>query len=128
MKTLLLIGIFIITFLCLPNGAFAGDSYRCGNSLVTTNDTIAEVIAKCGPPFDHRVSSQEVSGTYGGVSSGYRQGYRTYQGTYTGVVKNIDALTYNCGEGTIIHILTFRDGKLQEIRTGGRGSGENHCK
>lgn len=129
MKITTVIIYFLLMLILVPlESSFADSSYRCGDSLVTTGDTIEEVIAKCGAPSGHRVTSHEVSGSYGGNSQYHGRGYRTYQGTYTGVAKDIETLTYNCGEGTIIHILTFKDGKLTDVKTGGRGRGPNQCE
>jgi hypothetical protein len=119
MKKAFVIKFFLLAliFMMMPvNNAFSISSYRCGDVTVNTGNTIEEVIAKCGePPSGRRVDTREVSGTYGG-------------GAFTETAKDVETLVYNCGEGTIIHILTFKGGKLTEINTGDRGTGENLCK
>jgi hypothetical protein len=90
---------FVLAF-CAPK-AFA-DNYRCPNgSIVSSGDSISEVMVKCDPPTNKikRTDSDE---------------------TVRGRVRYIEVeeWTYNEGPHTLVHFLTFRNGVLTEIKTG----------
>lgn len=81
--------------------AFA-DNFRCPNgSIVSTGDSISEVMVKCDPPTNkiRRTDSDETS-----------RGRVRYV--------EVEEWTYNEGPNTLIHILTFRNGILIEVNTG----------
>jgi hypothetical protein len=80
--------------------AFA-DNFRCPNgSIVSTGDSISEVVVKCDPPT-HTIK-------------------RTDSDTIMGRVRYIEVeeWTYNEGPHTLVHYLTFRNGTLTEVKTG----------
>lgn len=88
-------------FVAVASNAFAGD-FRCPNgSIVSTGDSISEVMVKCDPPTNRikRTDSEE---------------------TFRGRVRYIEVeeWTYNEGPHTLVHYLTFRNGVLTEIKTG----------
>ena len=72
-------------------------AFYCGSRLVSVGDTKGEVEARCGKP-----SSRE------GRSS-----------------SKIEEWTYDFGPRALIQILTFKGGKLVEIKTGGYGADSN---
>ena len=81
--------------------AFA-DNFRCPNgSIVSSGDSISEVLVKCDPPTNKikRTDSDE---------------------TIRGRVRYIEVeeWTYNQGPHTLVHYLTFRNGVLTDIKTG----------
>lgn len=85
---------------CAPE-AFA-DNFRCPNgSIVSSGDSISEVMVKCDPPTNKikRTDSED---------------------TFSGRVRYIEVeeWTYNQGPNTLIHFLTFRNGVLIEVKTG----------
>lgn len=89
-----------ILLLCAP-AAFA-DNFRCPNgSIVSSGDSLSEVLVKCDPPTHtiKRTDSDE---------------------TIKGRVRYIEVeeWTYNQGPHTLVHYLTFRNGILTEIKTG----------
>ena len=86
---------------CAASGASA-DNFRCpNNSIVSSGDSISEVIVKCDPPTNKikRTDSDE---------------------TVRGRVRYIEVeeWTYNQGPNTLVHYLTFRNGVLTEVKTG----------
>ncbi len=78
------------------------DNFRCPKgSIVTTGDSISEVMVTCDPPTNKvkRIDSED---------------------TFRGRVRYIEVeeWTYNQGQNTLVHYLTFRNGILAEIKTG----------
>lgn len=81
--------------------ASAGD-FRCPNgSIVSSGDSISEVMVKCDPPTNKVKSTDS-------------------EETVRGRVRYIEVeeWTYNQGPNTLVHYLTFRNGRLVEIKTG----------
>jgi len=100
---IILIAIFFIIV-----SVVQADSFRCGSRVVSTGDSKADVIVKCGPPDYSEVVSFSVSETS---------------------VTKIEAFYYNCGEGRFVHVLTFKGSILVGIKpTGGYGSGPERCE
>jgi hypothetical protein len=90
----------LVLVFCAPD-AFA-DNFRCPNgSIVSSGDSISEVMVKCDLPTNKikRTDSDE---------------------TVRGRVRYIEVeeWTYNEGPHTLVHYLTFRNGVLTEIKTG----------
>ena len=90
----------IILAIC-SNVAFA-DNFRCPNgSIVSSGDSVSEVMVKCDPPTNKikRTDSEN---------------------TFSGRVRYIEVeeWTYNQGPNTLVHYLTFRNGTLTEVKTG----------
>ncbi|MBK5273863.1 MAG: DUF2845 domain-containing protein [Desulfuromonadales bacterium] len=84
--------------------AFA-DNFRCPNgSIVSSGDSISEVLVKCDPPTN-RVKLTDSEDTVKG-----RVRYI-----------EVEEWTYNEGPNTLVHYLTFRNGTLTEVRTGSFG-------
>ena len=96
-----LILVFASVVVFLAPEAFA-DNFRCPNgSIVTSGDSISEVMVKCDPPTNKikRTDSEE---------------------TFRGRVRYIEVeeWTYNQGPNTLVHYLTFRNGLLTEVKSG----------
>lgn len=72
---------------------------RCGGSLVALGETKFEVLAKCGSPYFMSWLSTE---------------------------ENIEQIAYNQGPGTLLKILTFKEGMLASIKDGARVDREIH--
>ncbi len=92
--------------------ASVADSMRCGSRLVTTNDTKAEVLIRCGTP-DWRDQWSEkfiedVVGSYQRRISMERERW-----------------VYNFGPQKFLRFLAFKNGKLVTISTGGYGFHKN---
>lgn len=87
--------------LCCTPKAYA-DNFRCPNgSIVSSGDSISEVMVKCDPPTNKskRTDSDETS-----------RGRVRYI--------EVEEWTYNEGPHTLVHYLTFRNGVLTEVKTG----------
>jgi hypothetical protein len=123
MKVILPLAFVLILF---PAPGFPQSSYRCNDRLVSVGDASGEVLSKCGDPSGRQVLSQ------GGQGFSESRVVRTERGSYVqqGSYEPIPARekwTYNCGDGTEIHILIFEDGKLRTIKTEDRGTGPRRC-
>ena len=78
------------------------DNFRCPNgSIVSTGDSISQVMVTCDPPTNRikRTDSED---------------------TFNGRVRyvEVEEWTYNQGLNTLVHFLTFRNGVLTEVKTG----------
>jgi len=118
---LLLVGAVL---LFLPERAFA---FTCGGKIISDGDFVDVVVAKCGEPTGRRIVKEEHTGSYSGTSTSVGPGRSIQEGTVTGTAQQTEVLTYNCGEGRLIHLLTFKGGKLQKIDTAGHGAGPRRC-
>lgn len=98
MKRLLMLTALLVV--SVPQ-AFA-DNFRCPNgSIVSSGDSISEVMVKCDPPTNKikRTDSED---------------------TERGRVRYIEVeeWTYNEGLNTLIHYLIFKNGVLTDVKTG----------
>jgi len=83
-------------------GQADADIFRCPNgNLVSSGDSISEVVVKCDPP------TNKVKRTEGDETSRGRIRY-----------VEIEEWTYNQGPQSLVHYLIFRDGVLTQVRTG----------
>jgi hypothetical protein len=92
--------ILLAVLTAIVSSAYA-DNFRCPNgSIVSSGDSVSEVIVKCDTPTNKvkRVDSEIVNG-----------GVRNTE---------IEEWTYNEGLHTLVHYLIFRNGTLTEIKTG----------
>lgn len=99
MRRLIITGILVIWGVA---GQAEADIFRCPNgNLVSSGDSISEVVVKCDPPTN-KVKRIE--------------GNETARGRIRYV--EVEEWTYNLGPQTLVHYLIFRDGILVEVRTG----------
>lgn len=78
------------------------DNFRCPNgSIVSTGNSISEVMVKCDPPTNVIRRSEGKDTSWGRVR-----------------YVEAEEWTYNEGPNTLVHYLIFRDGILVEVRTG----------
>jgi len=98
-----------VVILCFATSASA-DNFRCPNgNIVSTGDSISIVAAKCDPPAGifKRVEPMEIEES--------KSDRKTRTKT---IYIEVQEWTYNQGS-TLLHHLTFRNGALSEVRTGG---------
>ncbi|HYA13895.1 MAG TPA: DUF2845 domain-containing protein [Syntrophales bacterium] len=84
----------LVTSIILYGVAYASDSFRCGNDIVSLGDSKVEVLTKCGEPI-----SKEV--------------------TRTGRIK-VEKWYYDKGAGDFIYVLIFHGGALKYVEQSGR--------
>lgn len=82
---------------------------ECSEQVVTVGDTKSEVIAKCGEPTWKDTHQEEFK-------------ERFDNGLERNLFVTVEEWTYNLGPNRFVRILTFRNGKLTEIRSGGYGN------
>lgn len=98
-KVLVFVGILLIGFVSIANG----DSFRCGDRVVSTGDSKMDVLSKCGPPDYSETVSYDTTGSV------------SRSGSIAASTKKVEKLYYNCGDGRFIRVLTLIDGKLVRI-------------
>jgi hypothetical protein len=92
----------LAAFLVFCTHAASADNFRCPNgSIVSSGDSISEVMVKCDPP-DNKVKRTDSD--------------ETVRGRIRYV--EVEEWTYNQGPNTLVHYLTFRNGVLIEVKTG----------
>jgi hypothetical protein len=93
--------------MALPSFVHA-DSLRCGNTVISLGDTKTDVLMKCGDPAGTDSWQEEIV-------------ERIDAETKKKAVVTTDEWTYNQGPDALIRVLTFRNGKLADIKEGGYG-------
>ena len=85
------------------------NQFQCSAQNVSVGDTAADVLSKCGEPIaknEHEETTSE----------------RLDDGTVRKVYITVAEWTYNFGPDKFIRIITFRNGTVVNIQSGGRGS------
>ena len=121
LRTLVIASAAVLLF---AQNAFA---LRCEGGIIGTGDFIDIVISKCGEPTASRVVREEQFGSFGDTATKRGPGRTFREGTFAKTVEQTEVLTYNCGDGRLIHLLTFEGGRLTRIKTEGHGSGPTRC-
>jgi len=121
------ISIGLLLIFHLP--ASYADGMRCGNSLVSTGDTKAEVLIKCGEPLTRDVIAIEENTEYAELALKYPMLYKhgllknkdgVVVGRESTVSQSIEQWTYHLGQGKFLRILYFEGGKLVAVEDGDR--------
>ncbi len=81
---------------------------ECGDRIISTGDAQADVFNKCGEPFYRTSHTEELWEPIG--ASGSRK-----------VVVTVEEWTYNFGPQRFMRIITFRNGRVVDVRTGNYG-------
>lgn len=108
--------------LCASARSAQADGMRCGTRLVSTGDSSYEVQARCGAPqaatrrVETRTERRRVRVPCG---RGEARCERVQEVSLDVV---IDEWTYDFGPQRFVHYLTFVDGKLARVATGGYGT------
>jgi len=98
------------------------DGLRCNDRLVSTGDSIYVVRSRCGEPQDAtRRTETRTARRRVRVACG-RGDTRCDQVQEVSVDVVIDEWTYDFGPQRFVHYLTFLDGRLARVDTGGYGS------
>jgi hypothetical protein len=79
---------------------------RCGDEIVSTGDSKARVLIKCGKPtYKEKIGAKKSRRNKRGLEKWY----------------------YNCGKDDFVYALTFEKGSLKKEEAQGRGRGESGC-
>ncbi len=89
----------------VPALAFGDDYFRCGQSLISPDVSVAELIQKCGNPTSKRVSFVAAHNEYG----------------YTVATVKVETWRYDRGARAAAMVVTVTDGKIQKIESEGSG-------
>jgi hypothetical protein len=81
---------------------------ECSEQVLSVGDTKSDVLSRCGEPTWKDTRQEEVK-------------QRLDSGVERTVFVTIDEWTYNLGPNRFVRIVTFRNGKLVDIRSGGYG-------
>ena len=80
---------------------------ECSEQLVSVGDSKTDVLAKCGEPS---------------LKDSHVEEFRDkLDGTERNVLVTVEEWTYNLGPTRFVRILTFRNSRLTDIRTGNYG-------
>lgn len=82
---------------------------ECSEQIVSIGDSKSDVLAKCGDPTWKDKRQEEFK-------------EKLDSGLERNVFVTIEEWTYNLGSNRFVRILTFRNGKLVDIKSGGYGS------
>lgn len=108
------IGFVALLLLVAIEYSYGGVStLRCGNKTISINDLKSEVAAKCGKPtLSEHWTEERTDAVY------FNDGrLDSIEKKYT----IVDQWTYNFGPQVLLIFLTFKNGRLSEIETGGHG-------
>ncbi len=117
-----LLGAALLSAVSLCAAPVAADGMSCGNRLVSKGDSLYQVRSVCGEPDDAR-RRVETRTERRRVRVPCKSGAARCEGTVehtTDVI--VDEWTYDFGRRRFIRYLTFVDGRLAAVNTGGYGS------
>ena len=80
----------------------------CGDRVISVGDTKPDILNKCGEPFYKTSHQEEQKESFD--DAGSRK-----------VVVTVEEWTYNFGPQRFMRVITFRNGTVVDIRTGGYG-------
>lgn len=109
MKIVVNLTVTALVFLALATGASPQQSgtMRCRDGIVSIDDTIPEVLKKCGPPaFQDRREETRASGPR------YKRSYETV---------TTDDWTYNFGPQEFMYQVIFQNGRVVRIESRDQG-------
>jgi hypothetical protein len=110
------IGIFFFLIFAGPFSAVGGSGFRCGGRIIDVGNMRDYVLHQCGQPSNIDEKTER-------LATGFRSRYPENQEGYNYIINEnrIEVWTYNLGPTQFIRYLTFRNGKLIDIKTGGYG-------
>ena len=96
----------VLALACVASDASRADeSVRCGNSIVSSDQSVEELVEKCGEPASKKVTEDDIRvGNAGG-------GTRKVGTTIT------EVWTYDRGSRAFAMVVTITDGKIRSIVT-----------
>ena len=99
-----------------PFPANAGASFRCGGRIIDVGQSRDFVLHKCGQPTNIEERAER-------LATNFVQRYPENHETYNYIINEnqIEVWTYNLGPTQFVRYLTFRNGKLVNMKTGDYG-------
>ncbi len=101
--------IFSVLLLLLVSGSAHAQTFDCKGGIASNGDTKADVIAKCGEPAGRDSRQEELV-------------EKIDADTKRKTIITIDEWTYNPGPDRLMRVITFRNGRLTDIRETGYGT------
>ena len=98
MKRILIL--FLLIGFITAAEAFA---FRCGDEIVSKGDSVATLMARCGPPDQKDFTTEK-----------YKKHWETFEKWY-----------YNCGSNDFIYKITIINSRIVSIDIVGRGTGNS---
>lgn len=97
--------VFALSLYTFSSSLVHADTFRCPNgTIVSTGDSISEVVLKCDKPTFVYTRQQPEQNSFGRIA-----------------YIEIQEWTYDLGRQYFVYFLTFRNGILTEVRSGGYG-------
>ena len=108
--------LFLLLIFAGSFSVFAGSGFRCSGRIISVGNAQDFVLDKCGEPTSVKKRTERLGG-------GFIQRYPESHEELNYIIRErqIEVWTYNLGSTQFIRYLTFRDGKLVAIKTGGYG-------
>ena len=108
--------LFLVLIFVGPLFALGGAGFRCGGRIIGVGNTRDYVFHQCGEPSNIEERTER-------VATDYRTRYPEDLEGYNYIINEnqIEVWTYNLGRTQFIRYLTFRNGTLVDIKTGGYG-------
>jgi hypothetical protein len=103
--SVLLCFLALMTMPCIKTYA---ESLDCRGGIVSVGDSRIDLITKCGEPDLKDSHTEEFS-------------ERIDKDTKTKLIVTVDEWTYNFGPSQLIRIVTMKNGRISDIRTGNYG-------
>lgn len=96
--------------------ALAGSDFRCSGRIIAVGDTQDYVLDKCGEPTS-------IEDRTDGIATGFRHSYPESHEELNYVITEmqVEVWSYNLGRTQFVRYLTFRNGRLVGMETGGYG-------
>ena len=91
------------------------EALRCDHRVVSSGDMAAEVLMKCGAPTAQQQREEEIEV----FEQVFFRGHRSLVARR--IFVTIEEWIYNFGPHNLLYVLTFRNGRLTDIRTRGYG-------
>ena len=110
-----------IVVLLLSSGSALGSTWRCGQELIKTGDSSAEVLLKCGKPSLSEEGPSIKSGSFRDRWRDPGSGDSRSRGTFVETHVRVEHWYYDRGMNDFIYKLTFIGGVLANIKTLGYG-------
>ena len=114
--------IFLLLLSFVSSGEAFASSFRCGQEIVKTGDSSAEVLTRCGKPTFVEEAASIKRGAGRSAKRDTGEGLVFKKGRYTETIQRVENWYYDRGPSEFIYVLTFIGGVLSNIKTEGYGT------
>jgi hypothetical protein len=109
-------GLLCALLVFLVSGGAEADTFICRGTIFHDGDLQSALLATCGPPDSMALVGEETVG---------EDRDNDEDGEYSEVKVPVEEWLYNCGKLHFMSILVFKGGRLDSVRNGDRGTGDN---